>query len=75
MLLASDPRLARRVGALTLVAMAAVTAGFVFLLDRAALGSPVRFRVMFRHSAGLHDHAPLIHSHPHYPDLHHRHSH
>ena len=60
MLLAQDPRLARRVGALTLLAMAAVCAGFVFLLDRAALGAPVRFRVLFRHTAGLHDRAPLV---------------
>jgi len=60
LLLAQDTRLARRVGALTLLAMAVVAAGFVFLLDRVAIGSPVRFRVMFRHSAGLHDHAPLV---------------
>ncbi|TMQ06678.1 MAG: MCE family protein [Deltaproteobacteria bacterium] len=40
--------------------MAAASAGFIFLLDRAALGSPIRFRVLFRHSAGLHDHAPLV---------------
>ncbi|HEX3759915.1 MAG TPA: hypothetical protein VHW23_14470 [Kofleriaceae bacterium] len=60
MLLAQDPRLARRVGALTLLAMAAVSAGLVFLLDRAALGATLRFRVLFRHTAGLHDRAPLI---------------
>jgi hypothetical protein len=40
--------------------MAAASAAFVFLLDRVAIGAPVRFRVMFRHSAGLHDHAPLV---------------
>ncbi|HEX7838486.1 MAG TPA: MlaD family protein [Kofleriaceae bacterium] len=60
MLLAQDTRLARRVGALTLLAMAGIAAGFVFLLDRVAIAAPVRFRVMFRHSAGLHDHAPLV---------------
>jgi ABC-type transporter Mla subunit MlaD len=59
-LLAQDPRLARRVGALTLLAMAAASAGAVFLLDRGGLGATIRFRVMFRHSAGLHDRAPLI---------------
>ncbi len=60
MLLAQDPRLARRVGALTLLAMAAVSAGLVFLLDRGGLGPTIRFRVMFHHTAGLHDRAPLI---------------
>lgn len=60
MLLAQDPRLARRVGALTLLAMAAASAGLVFLLDRGGLGPTIRFRVMFRDSAGLHDRAPLI---------------
>jgi ABC-type transporter Mla subunit MlaD len=60
LLLAPDPRLARRVGALTLLAMAAVSAGLVFLLDRGGLGPTIRFRVMFHHTAGLHDRAPLI---------------
>ena len=59
-LLAQDERLARRVGAIALLLMAATTAGFVFLLDRIALGSPTRIRVMFRHSAGLHEHAALV---------------
>jgi ABC-type transporter Mla subunit MlaD len=59
-LLAQDPRLARRVGALTLLAMAAVSAGLVFLLDRGGLGPTIRFRVMLRSSGGLHDRAPLI---------------
>jgi phospholipid/cholesterol/gamma-HCH transport system substrate-binding protein len=58
--LAQDPRLARRVGALTLLAMAALSAGFVFLYDRSALGRTIQFRVMFRHATGLHDHAPLV---------------
>ena len=60
MLLAQDPRLARRVGALTLLAMAAVSAGLVFVLDRGGLGPTIRFRVLFHHAAGLHDRAPLI---------------
>jgi phospholipid/cholesterol/gamma-HCH transport system substrate-binding protein len=58
--LAQDPRLARRVGALTLLAMAGLSASFVFLYDRSALGSTIQFRVMFRHVTGLHDHAPLV---------------
>jgi len=59
-LLAQDERLARRVGAIVLLVMAAATAGFVFLLGRIALGTPTRIRVMFRHSAGLHEHAALV---------------
>src|ERR1043165_9050785 len=59
-LLAQDARLARRVGAITFVVMAAVSAGFVFLIDQAGIRSPVRFRVMFHHSAGLHERPPLI---------------
>ncbi len=59
-LLAQDARLARRVGAIVLLVMAAAAAGFVFLLDRIALGAPTRIRVMFRHSAGLREHAALV---------------
>jgi phospholipid/cholesterol/gamma-HCH transport system substrate-binding protein len=59
-LLAQDPRLARRVGALTLLLVGVIAAAFVFFYDRAALGSPVRFRVLFHHSAGLHERAPLV---------------
>ena len=60
MLLAQDPRLARRVGALTLLLVGVIAAAFVFLSDRAALGSPVTFRVVFHHSAGLHERAPIV---------------
>lgn len=60
MLLAHDLRLARRVGALTLLAIAGAVAGLMFLLDRGSLGPTMRFRVLLRHSAGLRDHAPLI---------------
>jgi ABC-type transporter Mla subunit MlaD len=59
-LLAQDGALARRVGAITLLVLAAAIACFVFLLDRIALGSPTRIRVMFRHTAGLREQAPLI---------------
>jgi ABC-type transporter Mla subunit MlaD len=58
--LVPEPRLARRVGAVALLVLALGTAGFVFLLDRLALGSPTRIRVMFRHTAGLRDQAPLV---------------
>ncbi len=59
-LLVQDPRLARRVGAMTIVVAVAVIAGFVFLLDRVELGSPVRIRVLFRQTGGLHEHAALV---------------
>ena len=48
-----DVALARRVGAATIAVIAIAIAVFVFLLDRAALGSPTRIRVTFRHTAGL----------------------
>jgi ABC-type transporter Mla subunit MlaD len=56
----ADRALARRVGALAIAAIAVAIAGFVFLLDRAALGSPTRIRVTFRHTAGLREHAALV---------------
>jgi ABC-type transporter Mla subunit MlaD len=59
-LLAQDQRLAQRVGAITIVALLALIAGFVFLLGRLELGSPIRIRVMFHQTGGLHEHAPLI---------------
>jgi phospholipid/cholesterol/gamma-HCH transport system substrate-binding protein len=59
-LLSQDVRLARRVGAITLLAIAVASAGIVFLLDRTALDWPIRFRVMFRNIAGLREHAPLV---------------
>lgn len=60
MSLVPDERLARRVGAIALLVMVAASACFVFLLDRIALGSPTRIRVMFRHTAGLREHAALV---------------
>jgi ABC-type transporter Mla subunit MlaD len=58
--MAQDGALARRVGAITMLALAAAIACFVFLLDRIELGSPVRIRVLFQHTAGLREQAPLI---------------
>ena len=52
-LLAQDERLTRRVGTITLVMLAATIAFFVFVKDRIELGSPIRIRVYFHHSAGL----------------------
>lgn len=57
---ADQDQLARRVGAITLGAIALVIAGFVFFGDQLALRSPTRIRVLFRHTGGLREHAALI---------------
>lgn len=59
-LLAQDERLTRKVGAITLVLLAASIAFVVFVLDRLELGSPVRIRVYFAHTTGLKPHAALV---------------
>jgi ABC-type transporter Mla subunit MlaD len=59
-LLAHDERLARRVGAVTLLVLGTAIACLVFLLDRIELGSPIRIRVVFRHIAGLRERAVLL---------------
>jgi phospholipid/cholesterol/gamma-HCH transport system substrate-binding protein len=59
-LLAQDERLTRKVGAITLLLLAASIAFVVFVLDRLELGAPVRIRVYFAHTTGLKPHAPLI---------------
>jgi ABC-type transporter Mla subunit MlaD len=58
--LAQDPRLAQRVGAIALVVMIGAIAGVVFLLDRLELGAPVRIRVVFERASGLHERAPFV---------------
>ncbi|MBL0217314.1 MAG: MCE family protein [Myxococcales bacterium] len=57
---AQDERLTRRVGAIALAVIAAAILFFVFLFDRIELGSPVRIKVYFHHSASLREHAALI---------------
>ena len=59
-LLAQDPRLAQRVGAIAIIGLLGVTAGFVFLLDRIELGALVRIRVLFHRTGGLHEQAALV---------------
>lgn len=59
-MLAQDPRLAQRVGAIALIVMIAAIAAAVFLLGRGWLGTPVRVRVVFVRSGGLRDHAPIV---------------
>ncbi|HET7502887.1 MAG TPA: MlaD family protein [Kofleriaceae bacterium] len=55
-----DERLARRVGAIAIAVMAAAIACFVFLPGRLGLTAPTRIRVVFRHVAGLREHAALV---------------
>ena len=58
--LAQDESLARRVGAVALLLIAASIAFIVFFLDHIELGTRTRIRVFFGHSAGLREKAPLI---------------
>ncbi len=59
-LLAQDERLTRRVGAITLLLLAASILFVLFVLDHIEIGSPTRIRIYFHHSAGLREHAPLV---------------
>jgi len=59
-LLAQDDRLARRVGAVAMLVIAAAILFVVFFLDHLELGARTRIRVYFRHSAGLLEQAPLV---------------
>jgi hypothetical protein len=59
-LLAQDEGLARRVGAVALILIAASIAFIVFFLDHIELGTRTRIRVFFGHSAGLREKAPLV---------------
>ncbi len=59
-LLATNDRLAKRVGAITLLVLGGAIAFFLFLFDKIELGSRTRIRVYFTHSTGLREHAPLV---------------
>ncbi len=59
-LLAQNERLARRVGAITLLVLGGAIAFFVFLYDKIELGTPTRIRIYFSNSTGLREHAPLV---------------
>lgn len=59
-LLAQDERIARRVGAIAMLVIAASITFIVFFLDRLELGSRTRIRVYFHHSAGLREKVPLV---------------
>lgn len=59
-LLAQDPRLTRRVGAIALCVLGLAIVFFVFVYDQLELGTPTRIRVYMHHTAGLREHAPLV---------------
>ncbi|MDX2090644.1 MAG: MlaD family protein [Kofleriaceae bacterium] len=59
-LLAQDEQLTRKVGAITLLLLAASIGFVVFVLDRLELGARVRIRVYFAHTTGLKPNAPVI---------------
>ncbi len=59
-LLAQDERLARRVGAVSLLLIGASIAFVIFLRDHIEIGSKTRIHVYVHHSAGLLENAPLV---------------
>jgi ABC-type transporter Mla subunit MlaD len=58
--LAQDERLARKVGVISLVVLAASIAFFVFLWGRIEIGSHTRVSVYFHHTGGLREGAPFV---------------
>lgn len=59
-LLAQDPRLTRRVGAIALAVIAGGFVFFVFLYDRIEIGARTRIQVYLGHGAGLRENAALV---------------
>jgi len=59
-MLAQDERLARRVGAVTLLLLGAAIAFFVFVWDKLELGKPTRIRVYFAQTGGLREQAAVV---------------
>src|SRR5207253_6073923 len=55
-----DERLARTVGAITLVVLALAIAFFVFIAGKIEWGKKTRVEVYFHHTGGLHEEAPVI---------------
>jgi len=58
--LAQDPKLATRVGAVVLVLLAGAIAFFVFVAGRLELGERTRLHVFFQHTGELREGAPVI---------------
>jgi ABC-type transporter Mla subunit MlaD len=58
--LATDTRLARRVGTIALVVMGLAAVFFVFIYDRIEWGSHVRVRVYFHTTGGVTEGAPFV---------------
>jgi ABC-type transporter Mla subunit MlaD len=59
-LLAQDVRLTRRVGAVTLLVLAAGIAFAIFIAPQIEWGPHIRIRVYFHHTGGLREGAPLV---------------
>jgi ABC-type transporter Mla subunit MlaD len=59
-LLAQDEALTRKVGAATLLVVAAAIAFVAFVYDRIDWGDDVRIAVYFRHTGGLREGAPIV---------------
>jgi len=59
-LLAQDSRLARRVGVVTLLVLAAAAAFVLFVYDRIEWGSHIRIAVYFHRTGGLHEGAAFV---------------
>jgi len=59
-LLAQDERLTRRVGAATLLVLAAAIVFVVFIYDQIEWGEQVRIGVYFHHTGGLREGAPIV---------------
>ncbi len=60
MILAQDEHLARRVGAVTLLLLAAAIAFFVFVWDHIEIGSHTRIRAYFAQTGGLREQAAVV---------------
>lgn len=59
-MLAQDPKLATRVGAVVLLLLAAAIAFFVFVAGELELGERTRLHVFFKHTGELREGAPVI---------------
>ena len=59
-MIAQDEQLARRVGSITLAAIALAIGFFVFIYDRIEWGKHVRIRVYFHHAGSLHEGGPFV---------------
>src|SRR3954468_14991030 len=59
-MIAQDEQLARKVGSVTLAAIALAIGFFVFVYDQIEWGKHVRIRVYFHHAGSLHEGGPFV---------------